>query len=561
MPLQRRRPLLSPNINDPNLFLVANVFGEFNDPTIDTSGYGSLPSVAQTQTYFAYYNGYGRMNPEIPKNTTFFIKYLIDTNGNIVKPQPDDISVINMVDNFEVGKPVFITTKTPTTQLNVLLGEKTVTHVGELSTLLVSNTGSGKLDYVTTMSFQNTLGISLAQTASDYNMTVRANTGSSVIPVPNEPITLSYPGVAITASTNIGQYLNFNIVDNAQDPLASTFYAATGEYTFQTNTNPEGNSRVKFRLRLNIINYSYKFVWLTSDYTDLNQNFNENNTQEIVIKIRVVKNGTDTIYSKLITPNNLSYNQYFTIETPFFNFLDNDVITFWADPLTTWEDQLTNNNVFTLADLQKTAVFLTNQQGGTSRIQAINENQNITGLIDGATGCLAPYFTIGEYPDQNGSSSAVYTQTSVITASQGLSNMYREGTVQTLSPKLISASYSTPWQPIYQFQPGDYIIFEQNKNNVHVITEIIPSITSSNNSSSFGLRVVPGIPTGSIIDNFCIYRILNNGSQIMIDQEGPSLSSAIPFKGFIRPKYISKELEDNFTNIINKLEADGLLND
>jgi hypothetical protein len=137
--------------------------------------------------------------------------------------------------------------------------------------------------------------------------------------------------------------------------------------------------------------------------------------------------------------------------------------------------------------------------------------------------------------------------------------MYREGTVQTLPSSVLSASYMQPWQPFYPLLPGDRIIFENNKNNVHTITEVIPSITASNGSSSFGLRVVPGIPTGSIVDNFCIYRILNNGSQIMIDQEKPPGTAQLSFRGFIRPKYISQELETKFVEIINKLELDGII--
>jgi hypothetical protein len=140
-----------------------------------------------------------------------------------------------------------------------------------------------------------------------------------------------------------------------------------------------------------------------------------------------------------------------------------------------------------------------------------------------------------------------------------LTNMYREGTIQTLPQSVLSASYMQPWQPFYPLLPGDRIIFENNKNNVHTITEIIPSITASNGSSSFGLRVVPGITTGSIVSNFCIYRILNNGSQIMIDQEKPTGTAALAFRGFIRPKYISQELDTKFTEIINKLEADGII--
>ena len=548
------------NINDPNLFLNANAVGDFNDKTSDTSGYGSLPGVEQNQTYFAYYDGAGRQDPELPKQTTFFIKYLIDSNGNIVKPQPNDTSVINIVDNFETGKPVIITTKTPTTQLNVLLGEKTVTHVGELSTLLVTNTGSGKMDYITTMSFQNLLGISLAQTASDYNMAVRANNSSNswVVPYPSDPEVLTFPGVAITSSINIGDFLNFNLIDNPPDSPAATWNPTNGTYTFNKNTNPDGNSRVRFALKFNAMCYYYKHIWATSTWTDNNQNFNPDRYKEINVRIRIQLNGEDLYTSSPRTINNLNKQQYIYAETPFYNFLENDEITFWLDPDPTWSSQI-NYGFFQDKPDFKSVVIFTQAQGGFTGIKVINENQNISGLIDGATAATANFFTIGEYPDQYGDPNAIYTSTSVITASQGLTNMYREGTVQTLPSSVLSASYAQPWQSFYPLLPGDRIIFENNKNNVHTITEVIPSITSSNGSSSFGLRVVPGITTGSIVNNFCIYRILNNGSQIMVDQEKPTGTAELAFRGFIRPKYISQELETKFIDIINKLENDGII--
>ena len=518
------------NINDPNLFLNPNAVGDFNDKTSDTSGYGELPGVEQNQTYFAYYDGAGRQDPELPKQTTFFIKYLIDVDGNVVKPQPNSTSIINMVDNFETGKPVIVTTKTPTVALNPLLGEKIVTHVGELSTLLVTNTGSGKMDYITTMSFQNLLGISLAQTASDYNMTVRANSTGYTF----EGIVYPAP-VLINVIDNLkdlnhdGGGTIFNLLDNNPSP-AGAWSNTDCSYTFNTTTNPAGNSRVQFKIRLNLQ------VWsgISGD------SYRENIVKLIVKKNDIILwNGGD----KVVT--NANSNQYFEWISPFYNFQSGDVITFFLTKAT----QAYRNRV----------IMYTNAQGGTSQIQAINENQNLTGLINGATAVTANFFTIGEFPDQNGDSNAPYLQTSVITASQGLTNMYREGTVQTLPSSVLSASYMQPWQPFYPLLPGDRIIFENNKNNVHTITEVIPSITASNGSSSFGLRVVPGITTGSIVNNFCIYRILNNGSQIMIDQEKPTGTAQLSFKGFIRPKYISQELETKFVEIINKLEVDGTI--
>jgi hypothetical protein len=530
------------NINDPNLFLNANVFGDFNDKTSDDSGYGELPGVEQTQTYFAYYDGAGRQDPELPKQTTFFIKYLIDTNGNVVKPQPNSTSVINMIDNFETGKPVIVTTKTPTIALNPLLGEKTVTHVGELSTLLVTNNGSGSMDYVTTMSFQNLLGISLAQTASDYNMTVRAALPGFYVDSDNNlvypyPVLIGTDWVDLNNAfrSGTGTFDAFTLLDNNPSP-AATWDPANGSYTFNTTTNPNGNSKVQFRIKLNLQ------VWSFDDPDTYHEN---------IVRIRIQNNGITVFEGSPRTVVNGSQNgpspsnQYFEWSTPFFNFTANDVVTFLI--------RQQNNGI------RNRLVMYTQLQGGTSYIQVVNENQNFSGLIDGATAATANFFTIGEYPDQNGDPNAVYTSTSVITASQGLASMYREGTVQTLPSSVLSASYMQPWQPFYPLLPGDRIIFENNKNNVHTITEVIPSITASNGSSSFGLRVVPGISTGSIVDNFCIYRILDNGSQIMIDQEKPKGTAQLAFRGFIRPKYISQELETKFIDIINKLEMDGII--
>lgn len=528
---------------DPNLFLNPDAVGDFNDSTPNASGYGALSGAELNQTYFAYYDGCGRQDPELPKQTTFFIKYLIDTNGNVVKPQPNDTSVLNIINNFETGKPVIVTTKTPTVALNPLLGEKTVTHVGELSTLLVTNTGSGKMDYVSTINFQDTLGIALTEATAvpNFNMKVRAKS-------PGTPIgDTSYPGVMMTTGGNINQPQSFNqavfnLLDTSTSPDWS-WNTTHGRYIFNANTTSGGGSRVKFYISLNLRVWTFK---LRGDDNYISKNGSNDPYHENAVYLQIQQpDGTVIWEGNQRIVNNRSSAQYIEWTSPYFNFNSGDYVTFHL--------------YYTNGNLANRVIMFTDQQGGTSQIRVINENQNLSGEIDGVTVADAPYFEIGEYPDQNGDPNAVYTSTSVLTASYSLTNMYRAGLVQELSFPLISASYMQPWQPWYQLTPGDRIIFENDKNNVHTITEIIPFITASNNSSSFGLRVVPGIPTGSIINNFCIYRILNNGSQIMIDQEKPTGTAALAFRGFIRPKYISQELDTKFTEIINKLEADGII--
>ena len=59
-----RRPRTLPS-NDPNLFLIGGIQGNFNDPSGGGTGYGTLPAAEQNQTYIAYFDGIGGTGPEV----------------------------------------------------------------------------------------------------------------------------------------------------------------------------------------------------------------------------------------------------------------------------------------------------------------------------------------------------------------------------------------------------------------------------------------------------------------------------------------------------------------
>ena len=140
--------------NDPQKFLLGNgIIGDFNTSTTDESGQGSLSAAEKNQTYFAYFSSVGSTTPEIINQTAYSIKYLIDTQGNVVTPQPNSTDVLNLVQNFESGRIVNITSLEGTTLFNTLLGTKTITDVGRIQPMLITETGSGRTDYITTMSF------------------------------------------------------------------------------------------------------------------------------------------------------------------------------------------------------------------------------------------------------------------------------------------------------------------------------------------------------------------------------------------------------------------------
>ena len=71
----------------------------FNMPST-YNGYGALPNVEQTTTYFAYFDNL-KANWPIFKNTTSpIIKYLIREDGEVINPSLDEATYYNMIDSF-----------------------------------------------------------------------------------------------------------------------------------------------------------------------------------------------------------------------------------------------------------------------------------------------------------------------------------------------------------------------------------------------------------------------------------------------------------------------------
>ena len=131
--------------------------------------YGTTPKQAvaeQNQTYFAYFDGVGGTGPELIDQTAYFIKYIIDTQGNVANPEPDVVpsrpqatALYNLIDNFEPGKNAIVKLIGNDPLLNenpnddALTGRYTITHVGRIVPILVTETGQNIQDYTTTMSF------------------------------------------------------------------------------------------------------------------------------------------------------------------------------------------------------------------------------------------------------------------------------------------------------------------------------------------------------------------------------------------------------------------------
>jgi hypothetical protein len=140
--------------NDPQGFLLgSDIIGDFNTITNNGSGYGAYSAAEKNQTYFAYFSSVGSTTPEIIDQTAYFVKYLIDAQGNVVAPQPNSIDILNMLQNFEAGRVVNVTSLEGTTLFTTLLGTKQTTGIGRVQPILITETGSGRTDHINTMSF------------------------------------------------------------------------------------------------------------------------------------------------------------------------------------------------------------------------------------------------------------------------------------------------------------------------------------------------------------------------------------------------------------------------
>ncbi len=473
----------------------SNIQGDFNTLTTDNSGYGALSAAEKNQTYFAYFSSVGGTGPEIIDQTAYFVKYLIDAQGNVVTPQPNSIDILNLTQNFEAGKIVNVTSLEGTTLFTTLLGTKQITNVGRIQPILITETGSGRTDYITTMSFSaGPGGVGLD---SAYNYSFLAKKAASV-------------------NINNGSYATLDFGTEINDS-GSNYNNSTYIYTFPNDTTSQG-IQVAFRTTLRV-----KEAFTTN-----------NGSNVLYIQIQRSTDGganysslelTDGTFAKL-TNFTEGMEEYVSAQTKPINFNTGDKIRV--------RYKLDNQN-----NGLQLKILGANDGWPTSftNLQTYTADNFIT----------SPFWSIGTYTTAS-------NDFTVITASLGLTglnqNQYSQVT-PTASTTFGFSNITLPFTP----EPGDFIRFEYDPSNVHVIYENMTTV-----DGNLALKVVPPVPSGSILDHFCLYRVNPNaGNQIILNIKKPEGTTGQPLTGFIKPQYASQELEDNFTTIIQKLAAEGLL--
>jgi hypothetical protein len=487
-------------MNDPNYFLTT-FKGEFNGNSTDDSGYGTLPAVEQNQTYVAYFNGMAGTGPELIDQTALFIKYLIDKDGNVVKPKSDNIALLNLYSNFESGKIATVLPQTATQTAANLIGNHTITDIGTIQPILITETGSNRNSFIPTMSF--------------------TQVGSSATGAPSATTYYFYAKHNTSQTLSDGYKVKFNtIISNPN-----------GDYTGGTDSYytvpfpPAVNGvNILFQVGLAVLTNRLDFAIQVSSDSFVSD------IRNLPIEEFLPPSATDTnaniggvwndIYYYIATPSSIDETTYHYVKTKPYTFATGDKIRVWV------LNTATSGTNIVYGTPNTTETFFTMTSNYLPSLQVTSS-----------------YWSGATFPT---SSTPQY-----LTASLGLSNFLNNNFTQITPTASLSMSFSQIITPA-NIQPGDYIRFEYDPNKQSKIYNV-----GNLSDGRAILTIYPPIPTGSKLDHFVIYRIVKDGNYVIVNE--PRVSGAT-LTGFLQPKYISQELKDNFSNIVNKLEADGLLN-
>jgi hypothetical protein len=497
-------------INDPSYFLTS-FKGDFNGASTDNSGYGALPAAEQNQTYVAYFNGMAGTGPELIDQTALFIKYLIDKDGNITKPESDSTSLLNLYSNFESGKTVTVLPQTATQTSANLIGDHIITDMGTIQPLVITETGSGRNNFITTMSFAEYRSI-ITEGLPSFNFLAK-RTGNQTI--------------------NSGDVVEWNAeISDEGNNFASNIYTIDFD---PTNYGLNLSFQIGLAARVRVMNVAIQVS------TDGGSTWSNLPIEEFIPSTAANVNvNTGVIYNSGDGQGDI----YYFIATPDQYTMDGSTYVSFE---TTYHYLRTRSYTFNTSD--KIRVY----------IPTVSTTTGIASVIYGTPSTTETFFTVtSNYTPILQTTSSYWSGATYptdetlqwLTASKGLSSFLNNDYVQLTPNSALSMSFSNIILPA-NLEPGDYIRFEYDPNKQAKIYNI-----GNLSDGRTTIQIHPAIPTGSQLNHFVIYRIVKDGNYLIVNE--PRVSGA-NLTGFLQPKYITQELKDNFSDIVNKLEADGLL--
>ena len=187
-------------------------------PNFNIGYSSSVASVEVDGTWFAYFDWVGGTTPEIINKAGFHVKYLIDTNGNILTPNLTGSYYSNLTRTFNELNPANVLFQAGATDGNVqpLQGIKPVIKGGALGQAVIfSQTGSNS-GFLLTMSFSD-----LTPPGNNYIINATINAGSYLDPNTFNIVDLTTPVISGSSATSAslsgttGNFVSLTVSDAA----------------------------------------------------------------------------------------------------------------------------------------------------------------------------------------------------------------------------------------------------------------------------------------------------------------------------------------------------------
>jgi hypothetical protein len=533
--------------------------------------YGTIPTIPvaeQNQTFFAYFDGVGGSGPEYIDGTSYFIKYLIDLEGNVVNPEPytvidspQAVGLYNLKDNFEPGKNAVVKLIESNPLLDeipngeILQGTHRIAHVGRIVPILVTETGENVQDYIATMSFgsistqqisTSTLSGSLIPNLNyklQYNSTANPEVFINLLP----------DGTFSNNSQNVLRSLNYNIIalDNSSWDWDNVNY----ELTILSSSADTG-TRIRFKITTYIEIQPVDWGGDNDDYHENSWRLGYKKNDD-----GITWGSYGWIWNKALGDAS-QRSGYKTFTTPWIdNYAEGDKFKFYAGAATyTTEKFLVYRGT---TDTTGT-ILIVEQETPPSNPEEITTVE----LINSVNAIYSPFFvgaqnrlnSVVEGPDGPTTEEvqALFNY-SYILMSPSASALWESGLTQNLDPASALMGFSNINIPFSNIKPGDFIRFEYKKDQIYTILDVVRDFQPNNQSEAryTAIKVTPNVGMGFMgvptleLNHFVIYRVINDGVYVTLDVKKDAPGGT--YSGILQPEFVSKELVQKYDKIIQSL--------
>lgn len=261
------------------------------------------PNVANTTTYFAYFNNLQSNNPIYKDTTSPILTYLIREDGEVFPPSVDEATYYNIIDSFQKGKKAYVTlfdntSYTFTFSQSILLSGESYTPI-----LYTYEVPGNPVQWTNALQFTNLQNVDIAGT--NYDTYVRAID----YPLGDEHYTYTQPGekrniwYSIDSSTDI-EYVEKDTnagfkIGSYTAPTYGPYYEFSGAANNFVEIEaggifydgPSGGRPWRLELWLNRGGNTYSLGYVVGSTISTE-------------KLRVIKNWSANVNGTLVTTNN-----------------------------------------------------------------------------------------------------------------------------------------------------------------------------------------------------------------------------------------------------------------